>query len=240
MAHVQRKDMGSIVSGMNLHGTRRIRDPQPNPHFILALSLKLGIGTRWVEKGLMTGTDRTDCKYEEFSAASAAYRNLSTCFDSILLETGFMSPDPPDPTKDCRFWSEFCYFNELMTPVVNTDILPNPLSILTVGTLEDLGYGVNYDAADFFNADLWDQSCVCANPRLESPAVSIKRPQLQEKNAKARADAVAYGKGRLAEYAATKRSEEEAVDTKRADASAISIAYLDNGVVRSIIVTPDS
>lgn len=36
-----------------------------------------------------------------------------------------------------------------------------PMSRVTIGTLEDLGYVVNYDAADAFSADNLDESCRC-------------------------------------------------------------------------------
>jgi hypothetical protein len=45
-------------------------------------------------------------------------------------------------------WSESVFANELMTGFISGR--PNPLSILTVGSLQDLGYAVNYAAADAY------------------------------------------------------------------------------------------
>lgn len=43
-------------------------------------------------------------------------------------------------------WRESVFFNELMTGYLNNGT-PNPLSVLTVASMEDLGYTVNYAAA---------------------------------------------------------------------------------------------
>ena len=43
-------------------------------------------------------------------------------------------------------WSESVFGNELMTGFISGT--PDPLSILTVGAMQDLGYTVNYSAAD--------------------------------------------------------------------------------------------
>ena len=43
-------------------------------------------------------------------------------------------------------WSEATFGTELMTGFTNG--LPGQLSILTIGSLQDLGYTVNYGAAD--------------------------------------------------------------------------------------------
>jgi hypothetical protein len=45
-------------------------------------------------------------------------------------------------------WRESVFGNELMTGFLDGGI--NPLSRVTVGALEDMGYQVNYDAADDF------------------------------------------------------------------------------------------
>jgi hypothetical protein len=50
-------------------------------------------------------------------------------------------------------YAEFCYYNDLKTPIVNPERLPNALSRMTVGTLDDLGYEVDYAGADDFNTD---------------------------------------------------------------------------------------
>ena len=51
-------------------------------------------------------------------------------------------------------WDEATFTNELMTPELMTPIInqgENPLSRITVGALEDMGYQVNYAAADRYS-----------------------------------------------------------------------------------------
>lgn len=59
----------------------------------------------------------------------------------------------PIPLQD-RFrpghWNEACMKDELMTPVRTGE---RALSRITIGALEDLGYGVDYDPADEFTID---------------------------------------------------------------------------------------
>lgn len=45
-------------------------------------------------------------------------------------------------------WRESIFDNELMTPIINDD--SNPLSLVTIGGMRDLGYGVNWGAADVY------------------------------------------------------------------------------------------
>lgn len=47
-----------------------------------------------------------------------------------------------------------------MTPVLSRGLV-NPLSRVTVATLEDIGYTVDYTAADSYDASHLDPSCVC-------------------------------------------------------------------------------
>ena len=57
------------------------------------------------------------------------------------------------PGSICSHWSEFSFNttvnSELMTPFFRTGVA-NPLSTVTVGALEDLGYEVDYSKADGF------------------------------------------------------------------------------------------
>lgn len=47
-----------------------------------------------------------------------------------------------------------------MTPTFNP-VGDNPLSVLTLAGLEDIGYSVDYSAADSYGAADMDGSCVC-------------------------------------------------------------------------------
>ena len=45
-------------------------------------------------------------------------------------------------------WSEAAFGNELMTGFISG--IPDPLSTVTIGSLQDMGYTVNYSAADAY------------------------------------------------------------------------------------------
>ena len=47
-------------------------------------------------------------------------------------------------------WSKSVFDNELMTGFVEAAGVAMPLSIVTIGSLQDLGYTVDYNAADAY------------------------------------------------------------------------------------------
>ncbi|MCG8407250.1 MAG: hypothetical protein MI923_18790 [Phycisphaerales bacterium] len=100
----------------------------------------LGIGTIWDDKGLLVGCPTANPVF----LGEAAMREFAT------LTGGGITPVPVantgGPGTRCGHWRESILGNELMTGFLNTGI--NPLSRMTIGSLEDLGYTVNYDAAD--------------------------------------------------------------------------------------------
>ncbi|MGB3311236.1 MAG: proprotein convertase P-domain-containing protein [Nodosilinea sp.] len=101
----------------------------------------LGIGTIWQMKNLLVGAGSANPTY--------VGRNGMREF-SALVGTEGMTPVPVanmggQGTRDGH-WREAVFGNELMTGFLNLG--QNPLSRLTVGSLEDLGYAVNYTAAD--------------------------------------------------------------------------------------------
>ncbi len=97
----------------------------------------LGMGLIWALRGLMTDL-LTDPRYTG-PAANAAYQQLGgQGLIPIESEGGFGTA--------LAHWSESVFDREVMTGY--SDPPPSPLSIMTVGALADLGYGVDLDAAD--------------------------------------------------------------------------------------------
>src|SRR5262249_22085913 len=96
----------------------------------------LGIGSRWSYFGLSGGSQYYG------SHALNAYEVLAgnDYLSSVPLETGGGSRTAGVP------WSEAGFRNGLMTRYIGG--VPDPLSILTIGSLQDMGYVVNYSAAD--------------------------------------------------------------------------------------------
>jgi Leishmanolysin len=101
----------------------------------------------------VTGTDADNCPYMR-DQATAEYKTISGC-DVIPTE------QVGGPGSRCKHWSENCLDSELMTTALN--IGGNPLSRITVGGLEDLGYVVDYDNAATFTKDDINPSCLCNN-----------------------------------------------------------------------------
>lgn len=98
----------------------------------------LGLGTMWQGRGLVSGSGYTG------SNAVAQYDQISrTQATSVPLETGGGSG-----TRGSH-WSEAVFNTELMTGYAESS--PGmPLSVVTIGALADLGYSVNYAAANAF------------------------------------------------------------------------------------------
>ena len=97
----------------------------------------LGIGTIWDRKGLISGSDYTGV------SARREYQALGGQSSFVPLETN------GGPGTALGHWSEDVFNNELMTGFINRQ--SNPLSKLTIGSLQDIGYSVNYNVADAYS-----------------------------------------------------------------------------------------
>src|SRR5690606_17727901 len=94
----------------------------------------LGIGTIWNYKGLLQGAGTPDPRFIG-AQAMQAYRSLGGLEVGIAVENTGSSG-----TRDSH-WRESIFGNELMTGYVGS--VPNPLSAITVASLQDLGYGAS-------------------------------------------------------------------------------------------------
>lgn len=110
----------------------------------------LGIGTVWAQMGLLqnasTGTSRLDTWFSGANALAgfeaiggAAYTGLKVPVENVGGR-GTMN----------SHWRESVLRTELMTGYLDSGVR-NPLSVLTVRSLADLGYTVDPDAADAFS-----------------------------------------------------------------------------------------
>ena len=97
-----------------------------------ALGLGQGI---WSYDGLISGSSFTGAH------AALAYQ-LMGGFGNVPLETGGGAGTAGS------HWSESVFGSELMTGFISG--APDPLSTVTVGALQDMGYTVNYSAADSY------------------------------------------------------------------------------------------
>ena len=104
----------------------------------------LGIGTVWTDLRLV---QRVGAQYR-FTGANAVAQ-----YNAIFNTTSAYVPVESrggSGTKGSH-WSDSTFNNELMTGYINSG-KANPLSKVTVGSLQDLGYTVNYAAADAYTA----------------------------------------------------------------------------------------
>jgi hypothetical protein len=103
----------------------------------------LGIGTLWEDFGLLSGAGTSNPIFTGANATAQYNQIYGTTARGVPVEAGGGSG-----TADSH-WRETVFTNELMTgwagPGSNL-----PLSRVTVGSLADIGYTVNYAAADAY------------------------------------------------------------------------------------------
>lgn len=108
-----------------------------------------------------------------------------------------------------------------------------PISRITVGSLEDMGYEVDYSKADpLFASDL-SPNCVCT---IRRGFANITESPKAEMSARAHAEAVAYGKSILetvSESLSPPALPEGVIDRSR---DWILILYEEDGEVHSVFV----
>lgn len=115
----------------------------------------LGIGTLWADRGLLvlpsTDKDTLDTSFSGVAAANA--------FNLIGGSTYFGGAKVPVENRGGGgtrngHWRETVLKTELMTGFISAAGIANPLSILTIASLSDIGYTVNLNAADSFALSL--------------------------------------------------------------------------------------
>jgi hypothetical protein len=131
----------------------------------------IGFGSIWEDTGNQKPS--AGCQYTG-PKATEEYQKISGC-NSIPIEE-----DGGDGTE-CGHWDEECLGTELMTGYSDLDVL-NPLSRVTVGSLEDIGYTVDYKQAQEFTASDLNPSCVCQR-RLEHGEMHFLRSSTREQDA---------------------------------------------------------
>lgn len=99
----------------------------------------LGFGSLWTSQGIAQ-VNGGKCVYTG-ARARAEYKAISGC-DSV--------------PNTCGHWDETCLNRELMTPSFDTN---TSLSRITIGSMEDLGFVVDYSTAEAFSAQDIAPSC---------------------------------------------------------------------------------
>jgi hypothetical protein len=100
----------------------------------------LGIGTVWARKGLIAGA----------GSSNPIFRGAGGNREFGLLKGDGSTPIPIEnsggPGTQDGHWRDSVFANELMTGFVKG--AGNPISRMTIASLQDMGYVVNMDAAD--------------------------------------------------------------------------------------------
>jgi hypothetical protein len=100
----------------------------------------LGIGTIWTNKNLLKGAGTSNPTFTG-AAASKEFGKLKGTSSTAVPVENIGGPG----TRDSH-WRESVFRNELMTGFVGA--ANNPLSRMTVASLQDLGYVVDFNAAE--------------------------------------------------------------------------------------------
>jgi subtilisin-like proprotein convertase family protein len=104
----------------------------------------LGIGTIWKRKGLIKNSGSMNPLF----IGQNAMREYQTLINADEPTPVPIANTGGEGTREGH-WREAVFGNELMTGFHGQGVV-NPISRLTIASLEDLGYEVNYDAADDF------------------------------------------------------------------------------------------
>jgi len=112
----------------------------------------VGIGTLWNSFSLLQGAGTSSSRYIGASGLSGclAMGGSSVCPGFVPVE------NQGGPGTADAHWRESTFFNELMTGFVNSRAtvpvgIMNPLSVMSIQSLADVGYTVNSKAADPYN-----------------------------------------------------------------------------------------
>ena len=104
----------------------------------------IGFGTIWSSLGLIQDEGTVDSSYIGANAIAQYNALLGRSVTSIPLETDF------GPGTNDAHWDEDDLDNELMTGISEAAGVVMPISTITIGSLMDLGYEVNLNAADSY------------------------------------------------------------------------------------------
>jgi Leishmanolysin len=123
----------------------------------------LGVGSAWDDMGLV-GADFDGCPYLGANA-NREWQSISGCSGSVPIEA-----DGGEGTA-CSHWDEDCLENEIMTGYLgDTDPI---FSRITIATMEDIGYEVDYSQAETYTAANVNPLCLCGRRGLRGTEAAL-------------------------------------------------------------------
>jgi Leishmanolysin len=191
----------------------------------------------------VAGSDAQNCPYLG-AKATAEYRAISGC-KALPTELDTLG----GTGSRCSHFDEVCLQRELMTPAVNNGV-QNPLSRITIASLEDLGYVVSYTQADAYRSTNLGPGCSCRRRHSRglrpadttANAATVTTPPRRKLSDKMRQYAIEQGR----EYLASQPSVPAATLTKMRNSGVryvgdqfVTVYVLDgNGTIFDVHVTP--
>ena len=133
--------------------------------------------------------------------------------------------------------------NELMTGFAGAGT--NPLSRITIASLEDIGYDVDYSNADSFTEDDLNPNCVCRRRRTlvdmingETHQLGLRIPGTQRRKLSDELlnEAISYGREKLAERQKSPTSFQSLFDIIKGPTSKTAVQFAANDVVAVLVV----
>lgn len=103
----------------------------------------LGFGTLWIDRGFLQGT----LAAPSFTGVNAL-REYRTLFNDTAATGVPVEGAAAGPGSAFSHWRDTVFATELMTPFISPVGTRNFISRVTIGSLQDLGYTVNYAAAE--------------------------------------------------------------------------------------------
>ena len=202
--------------------------------FLSPLVILVGIGTLWEISGV-SGSDRQNCPYRG-PKANAEFSEISGC---LVVPTEL---DGGGGTR-CGHWDEECMESELMTGFA--DVGNNPLSRITIASLEDLGYDVDYRNADSYTTSDLNPNCVCRRRRTladmmhgETHQLGLRIPGSQRRKLSGELFdiAMSYGKEQLAQRIKAPPSFASMFDILNGDAVNTTLQFAASDVVAVFVM----
>ena len=121
----------------------------------------LGFGGRWFSLNLIEG-ESTDNPRFKGPNTMREYAKLMGYPDPIQIP---IEGEGGTATTECH-WRNSIFGNELMTGHIEAP--GNPLSLLSIASLEDIGYQVNYSAAEPYSIPTLEELIALGNPQQTS------------------------------------------------------------------------
>lgn len=179
----------------------------------------IGVGTVWGVNSLLDQFNN----YRDYTTASTLWKYVWGCVGTPPVEKDY------GPGTAFGHWDEECLGEELMTGFMD---IAAPFSTLTIASLEDIGYTVDYNTADFFDGS-GTTCCVTGAPSItvsHTPALS----------GEGIAAATSYGQNILNE---NKRPDDDDSDRglltsglKYVGDREIVVFYEENGLIHEVLV----